>query len=183
MTDSDWLACKDAQQMLPLLQDRIGEQKLRLFACACCRRVWHLLDEENRGIVHAAESYARGRISRQELAAAGANVTGADSEAERRAAENHLASARYEAATAAWQCATLPPPDAAWFVSRCAAAAIADEAATDPATDRWRAAERGERAAQAQLLRNLVGLERTNLKSLTEDEAAIHPHSSPRAAR
>jgi hypothetical protein len=171
MTDSEWLTFQSPEQMLPLVQERVSEQKLRLFACACCRRVWHLLAEENREIIEAAEQYARGRISRDELAAAAEIVKGADPEAERRAAEEHLASARYEAATAAWQCATLPPADAAWFVSRCAAAAIADEAEPDPASDPWRAAERAERAAQAQLLRELIGLERADLKALTQDAA------------
>src|SRR5689334_15346927 len=105
MTHSDWLACRDPQQMLPLVQDRIGEQKLRLFACACCRRVWHLLGENNREIVEAAESYARGHMSRDQLTTAAEAVEGADHEAERRAAQDPHTSARYEAATAAWQCA------------------------------------------------------------------------------
>ena len=158
MTRYDSMPEASPERILPLVQHRLSEQKLRLFACACCRRVWRLLAQENRRIVEAAEQHARGRLSRDELIAIAQTVSGADEAAELRAAEDHRASARYEAATAAWQCATLPPADAAWFASRCAAAAVADDADPDPASDSWRTAERAERAAQANLLRQLVGV-------------------------
>ena len=170
MSDPDWLKYEDPEQMLPLVQNRMGEQKLRLFACACCRRVWHLLSEENRRIVEAAERFARGRLSRQELSAIAQTVTGADQAAELCAAEDHRASARYEAATAAWQCATLPAPDAAWFVARCAAAALADDVSPDPGSHAWRDAERGERIAQAELLRELAGPGRGELSAIAETD-------------
>ena len=45
MTESDFNRCADPRAMLEFLRGtgRAGERKLRLFACACCRRVWHLL--------------------------------------------------------------------------------------------------------------------------------------------
>jgi hypothetical protein len=45
MTPDEWDACTEPQQMLQFLRDsgRATERKLRLFACACCRRVRHLL--------------------------------------------------------------------------------------------------------------------------------------------
>jgi hypothetical protein len=46
MTEAEWLACDDPTQMLNHLRyDGVyladaSDRKLRLFACACCRRVW-----------------------------------------------------------------------------------------------------------------------------------------------
>lgn len=152
MAEPQWQTWQHPEAILTLVQGRLGERELRLFACACCRRVWHLLNEANRRIVEAAEQSARGQLPPAQLSELAEAVSGASAEDERRAIEDHRISARYEAATAAWQCAALPPADAAWFASRCAAAAAADELAPDPASESWRQIERAERAAQAQLL-------------------------------
>ncbi len=89
MTERQWLRSTDPAKMLDCLntlangtlaewlergepyEDRRNERKLRLFACACCRRVWHLLsDEKARAAVEAAEQYADGRIGKARLSAA-----------------------------------------------------------------------------------------------------------------
>ena len=49
---------------------RGGKRRLRLYACACCRRVWHLFGGRERTIVEVAERAADGRASRSELAEA-----------------------------------------------------------------------------------------------------------------
>jgi hypothetical protein len=74
MTEAEWLACRDARPMLAFLHTRktfltrAGRRKLRLFACACCRGIWHLVDDErSRHAVVVAEHHADGAASAQEL--------------------------------------------------------------------------------------------------------------------
>jgi len=70
MTESEWLACTDPQQILEFVRDRASDRKRRLFTCACCRRVWDALtDQRSRSAVEAAERYADGLAGREELAA------------------------------------------------------------------------------------------------------------------
>jgi hypothetical protein len=68
VTEAEWLACEDPVPMLSFLKGRVSERKLRLFTCACCRRVWDLLaGDELRAGVEAAERYADGRATPAEL--------------------------------------------------------------------------------------------------------------------
>jgi hypothetical protein len=63
MTEAEWLACVGPGPMLSALRSKVSDRKLRLFACACCRRVWHLLtDERSRWAVELAESRAEGKV-------------------------------------------------------------------------------------------------------------------------
>jgi hypothetical protein len=71
MTEADWLACGDPMTMLDALRGSASERKLRLFAAACCRGIWHLLaDERSRAAVAAIEQYADGLVGRERLVAA-----------------------------------------------------------------------------------------------------------------
>jgi hypothetical protein len=68
MTEAQWLACDNPAQMLKLVRDGTSERRLRLFACACCRRIWYLLaDERSRIGVEVAERLAEGLVPRDEL--------------------------------------------------------------------------------------------------------------------
>jgi hypothetical protein len=56
MTDAEWLSCTDPSPMLTHLGRGASDRKLRLFACACCRAIWHLLaDERTRKLVEVIE--------------------------------------------------------------------------------------------------------------------------------
>jgi hypothetical protein len=61
MTEQGWLGCIELEPMLTFLQDKGSERKRRLFAVACCRRIWHRLkDKRSRTAVTVAERYADG---------------------------------------------------------------------------------------------------------------------------
>jgi hypothetical protein len=66
MTEQEWKTSTDPGAMLHFLQQRggVSARKMRLFACACCRLVWHLLvDERSRAAVEAAELLAEGLLA------------------------------------------------------------------------------------------------------------------------
>src|SRR4051794_6773845 len=68
MTEAEWLVCQNTQQMLQHLRGKVADRKMRLFVCACCRRVWHLLKEAGRRAVETTERRADGAVDRGELA-------------------------------------------------------------------------------------------------------------------
>jgi hypothetical protein len=73
-TETGWLKAVFVAPMLYCLRERgqVSDRKLRLFAAACCRRAWHLLqDERCRNAVAVGECYADGLASAEELGRAG----------------------------------------------------------------------------------------------------------------
>lgn len=67
MTEVQWNDCADPTPMLKFLRGKASDRKLRLFACACCRRIWHLLEEQSQTAVVAGEQYADGLITEGDL--------------------------------------------------------------------------------------------------------------------
>jgi hypothetical protein len=62
MTEAEWLTCTDPDPMLDFLGEGASLRKHRLFAVACCRRVWPLLPSaRGRLWVEIAEFLADGR--------------------------------------------------------------------------------------------------------------------------
>jgi hypothetical protein len=118
-----------------------NDKNLRLFACWCVRKIWHLLtDERSRNAVVVAEKYANGDATQEELAAAW-DAAGAAAGAARAAA---WAAAGAAAGAAAWDAAW----DAAW--------AAAGDAAWGAA---WAAAWAAARDAQSKKLIEMLGLD------------------------
>jgi hypothetical protein len=68
MTDIELLESNDVNMVFQYAMKFASERQLRLFACACCRRVWHLLiDERSRKAVETAELYANGEVGDEVL--------------------------------------------------------------------------------------------------------------------
>ncbi len=75
MTETEWMNCAFPDEMLDHLRGRVSERKFWLFACACCRLLWHRFsDWRIRRVVEAAELFAEGRDAGEHLAAARAAV-------------------------------------------------------------------------------------------------------------
>jgi hypothetical protein len=158
MTEAEWLGCTEPHKMLEYLGGGASERKLRLFAAACCRRLWRYPletgDEHKawaasvRDAVGLGERHADGQATPEELdAAALCSASG------------------IEAADAFLGCAG--PAGELADVPRYAVDAVGElafyEAAQDPslgAAEYSRvvdAAQQAERSAQADLLRDLFG--------------------------
>jgi hypothetical protein len=71
MTEAEWLDSVDPLAMLDFLEGRIGQRRLRLFACACCRRVSaFFLDKRSLRLIEVSERYADGLSTARKLHAA-----------------------------------------------------------------------------------------------------------------
>jgi hypothetical protein len=173
MTESDWITATDPQEMLLFLRygGKASERKLRLFAAACCRRIWHsLYDERSRRAVEAAERYTDGDAAEGELKAAWEAARLAHDEAmavavgtagaggQPSAGEPVRVDGRVHALMAAQWASKRPACGPAWTtdlrfttVTLVASALNAVAASLGPAAG-------GERATQAALLRGLLGL-------------------------
>ena len=138
MTNTEWLRCRNPYALLEQFAGQLSDRKHRLFAAACCRRIWHLLPEAGRWTVEVVERHADGLASAMLLAA---NRT-ALSEAPTAAARGLLPAyeaAGPEAATAAWRTTA-----AVWK-------------ALAPGKHCSGAGAEAEQARQASLLRDLLG--------------------------
>ncbi len=70
MTEEQWLNGTRLEPMLNHLHRNaiVSDRKLRLFACACCRRLWPLLGERARRVIEGVEQYADGLLGDGALA-------------------------------------------------------------------------------------------------------------------
>ncbi len=84
MTEQEWMKCAEPDEMLLKLGE-ISEshRKVRLFMCACCRRIWDLFkDDRCRSAVEIAERYADELATDDEMNEAQAEVENFAEEAE-----------------------------------------------------------------------------------------------------
>jgi hypothetical protein len=101
MTEAEWLACEDPWAMLEFLRGgavclvdqqppgrvadarrhlrrAAGDRPARMFACACCRRLWPVLrDTRSRDALEVAERFLEGLASDKQLWAAHEDAQGA----------------------------------------------------------------------------------------------------------
>jgi hypothetical protein len=138
MTEAEWLACPEPESLLKHIRDGASDRRLRLFACACCYRVYAGQEEGDEwAAVGVAERYADGLASAEELAGA---------EGEMDCGDYRYGPADYAAS-----------PDVGAAVGAAAAAALLIKYnLTYPDAHRARLYE-VELAAQAALLRDIFG--------------------------
>jgi hypothetical protein len=126
MTEAEWLACPYPTRMIEGKRGRRrSTRKLRLLACACSRRVWHLLTDAGRNAVLIAEQHADGGLSNELLNVAqpafvhGGNV--ADNGVHFGAAPNRLFRSWVHSAMsfAAWAVSTEGPNHEAEQLAQC----------------------------------------------------------------
>lgn len=69
MTEAKWLSWPDPYDLLEqCLVCELTERRLRLFACACCRRLWHRLEDNRlRVAIEVAEQFADSQATPEEL--------------------------------------------------------------------------------------------------------------------
>src|ERR1700733_3657124 len=68
MNEEEWMATTNPQAMLKFYKAKLSDRKLRLFACACCRRIWHLMiDQHSQQAVEAAEMFSDKNVTKEEL--------------------------------------------------------------------------------------------------------------------
>lgn len=164
MTEADWLSCTCSGPMLEFLRGKISDRKLRLFGAACCRRIWHLIVHPiSREAVEIGERFADGLASDDErhlkygeaddirclLGGVGTGNLEQDAEEEYGgilAAAGISPDVAAPAADEAWGCAEPEPEETG--IGASALEAVANLSATDVGV---------ERAAQAAILRDLVG--------------------------
>jgi hypothetical protein len=145
MTEAEWLACSDSVAMLKPCRRIIREQprKGRLFAVACCHRIWHLLiDRRSREAVKAAAAHADSLPNDDKLAIAAKSAEAAHADAFRRKGK--------VGASAEWAAEFSAHSDA-WFAAS-SASNFAYVAAGDPVSEAG-----PEKAAQAELIRCIFG--------------------------
>jgi hypothetical protein len=149
MIESEWLACGEPQPMLRHLGCKAGERKRRLFACACCRRAWHLLaDPRVRTAVETAERYADKAATETELENA--------SDCAEVVYRSHKTTAAGHAAVHAVVSTTAGSLDAS-HMARLAAEGIGNPNNVAEPSRCERAGLETERAAQTAVLRDIIG--------------------------
>jgi hypothetical protein len=151
MTEQEWLACTEPKPMLDFLRGRTSDRKRRLFAVACCRRIWHLMtDERSRKALELAERSADHPIAPETLAAVSATAEEAFGEAVHQPGVPLAAQAACFAASYASNAPAVRHADAFEVMQAAVDAVESIQRAANAAVDTT-----AERAGQAVLLRDL----------------------------
>ncbi|MDY3552455.1 hypothetical protein R5W24_001537 [Gemmata sp. JC717] len=161
MTEAEWLACADPAAMYKFLGGRASHRKWRLFACACCRRHWHWVEDTPAAkAVEVAERFADGRTTDKKLRAA---MNQADAVAGQfydeyrltQGVEPYIAHVHASACADAVRSGVRFAVNAANFAAQTYAYEITNTAGG--VSDLWQAHKDAEAAAHAGVLRDIVG--------------------------
>jgi hypothetical protein len=91
VTEATWSTSNALRPMLSFLQGKARERKFKLFACACCRRIDHLLaDERSHHAIEVVEQFHDGKVTRQKYNLAERAANDAYSELAREVAADEL---------------------------------------------------------------------------------------------
>jgi hypothetical protein len=146
MTEEQWNASTEPAAMLEFVRTTrvASERKLRLFACACCRRVWHLLgDNRVEHVVVVSEQVADGEAVDYEVNRASAAAREVYQEL------GHPGYAAYYSLWLSGSTAVNTPTHVAWH----GACAVGHQGHHTT----WEKTRKVEAAAQADLLRDILG--------------------------
>lgn len=166
MTEAEWLACNKPDPMLAFMRRRLSQRKLRLFAVACCRRVWEGVTPYARLAVEVAERFADGLADRQERAAARTAVR-KDAEAAH-CWNGAMACGFFAADHSAWRAAKIAAinasgarPPAAWLEAK--KKRRPSSALQRASRAGWEEVDRIESIAQSQFLRDMIPFYRVGI--------------------
>jgi hypothetical protein len=68
MTEAEWMVATDPTPMMEFLRGNGTQRQFRLYSCACLRRVWELLPDNNsRRVAELAEGYADDEVSESDF--------------------------------------------------------------------------------------------------------------------
>jgi hypothetical protein len=70
MTEAEWLACSDPDELLDGISDNVNERRARLYGCACARQLWHFLKPVYRTAIETTERYVDGESTAEALSLA-----------------------------------------------------------------------------------------------------------------
>jgi hypothetical protein len=150
VTEQEWLASDDPDEMVRALGSRVGTRRVQLYAAACCRRVWHLLaDDRSRSAIAVLEQFADGQAA---VAALETAAMAAEDAAEFSSWSSNASAPAHSAAVAVrWAL-----DRAAVSAATCARSAVAPiPVPYEPRA--YKAAQRAEAAKQIALLRCIFG--------------------------
>jgi hypothetical protein len=160
VTEADWCSATDPSAMVAFLRGRgaVSDRRLRLFGCACARRVLPFVSDARFALlVAAAERAAEGEVA-GEVEALVDEVQGQG--AERRSPVEHSVRAGVTCVTATLPNSRLFTSAVYWLATAAAWQAAPNTPEPDdwdiPSDPAWRAAWDGERAAQAGVLRDII---------------------------
>jgi hypothetical protein len=153
----EWIEVNDIYATLRIFQKEASPRKWRLFAVACCRRVWHLLtNDSGRRAVDLAERFADDEVSIEELRNAWKDVIAAQ-----RASHCNRNNIALPSALSAARNATDPGPIVHSFLDFAdARRATSEREFVQPGPNRkrrQRLADRQESCAQSALIRDILG--------------------------